>query len=250
MSRLPSLFATIGLVFTMTPGLGAATPATANTPLQLAEARPAPLRTPMALPAQGPKATAGETTRKGAVPQRTASGEIRWVSPGKKVAATPSAAAKSAAAKARAAAERAALAKRVAQTLLKEQTLPPGSALQRRHPVVAAARKAATTSAHRRAARHRYARLSHARHNRGSQAKRLVKRTVEPPIPMFIGDLYVQAPAPLWAAPRTGTLLAQLPRATIVTNMGRYGSFYKVEAPNGSVGYVSARLLGHSMPSW
>ena len=35
-----------------------------------------------------------------------------------------------------------------------------------------------------------------------------------------------------------GQVLARLPKRTIVINMGRYGAFYKVEAPNGAVGYL------------
>jgi hypothetical protein len=72
-----------------------------------------------------------------------------------------------------------------------------------------------------------------------------------PPRPIFIGDLYVQqGGATLYAAYARGQVVGQLPPATVVTNMGREGAWYKVEAPNGAVGYVSARSVGATPPPW
>ena len=82
-------------------------------------------------------------------------------------------------------------------------------------------------------------------------AATLVRRPVDPAPPVFIGDLHIQAEgAPLWSTPAGGQLLGRLPRATIVTNMGRYGGYYKVEAPNGAVGFVPMRQVGPTSPSW
>ncbi|MEB3198693.1 MAG: SH3 domain-containing protein [Candidatus Sericytochromatia bacterium] len=69
--------------------------------------------------------------------------------------------------------------------------------------------------------------------------------------PQFLGDLYVQASgARLYASASRGQVIGQLPPATIVTNMGRLGSWYKVEAPNGLVGLVAAGALGPLPPAW
>ena len=82
-------------------------------------------------------------------------------------------------------------------------------------------------------------------------APAVVRRPIEPAPPVFIGDLHVQVDsAPLWSSPAGGQLLGRLPRATIVTNMGRYGGTYKVEAPNGAVGYVPMRQVGTTAPPW
>jgi hypothetical protein len=78
-----------------------------------------------------------------------------------------------------------------------------------------------------------------------------IRRPYEPPPPVFIGDLHIQADdTPLWSSPAGGQLLGRLPRATIVTNMGNYGAYYKIEAPNGAVGFVRDRHVGSSAPSW
>lgn len=73
-----------------------------------------------------------------------------------------------------------------------------------------------------------------------------------PPPPLYLGDLYVAASqAPLLQRPAPGAArLANLPRRTVVTNMGRVGNFHKVEAPNGAVGYVALRALSTSPPQW
>lgn len=79
----------------------------------------------------------------------------------------------------------------------------------------------------------------------------LVRQPYEPPPPIFVGDLYVQAEgAPLWSSPAGGQLLGRLPKATIVTNMGRHGGYYKVEAPNGAVGFLPMRLVGPNNPGF
>jgi hypothetical protein len=80
------------------------------------------------------------------------------------------------------------------------------------------------------------------------------------PYPLYLGDLYVMsATASLWSKPIAGAqLLAKLPKRTVVTNMGRYSVrvrrgtaiFYKVEAPNGKVGYVQAAQLSPQPPDW
>lgn len=83
-----------------------------------------------------------------------------------------------------------------------------------------------------------------------SAAALAVRMPVEVPNPVFMGDLYIQAEgAPMWSGPN-GTQLARLPRATLVTNMGKHGAYYKVEAPNGAVGYVQAVQLGPMQPAW
>lgn len=73
-----------------------------------------------------------------------------------------------------------------------------------------------------------------------------------PAAPLYLGDLYVaSSEAPLLQRPAAGALrLARLPRRTVVTNMGRVGNFHKVEAPNGSVGYVALRALSAVPPTW
>lgn len=79
--------------------------------------------------------------------------------------------------------------------------------------------------------------------------------------PVFLGDLYITSNnTPLWARPGNSQVLARLPKRTIVTNMGRVAVtsasgrvvayYYKVEAPNGKVGYVSVRYLSQSPPEW
>jgi hypothetical protein len=86
-------------------------------------------------------------------------------------------------------------------------------------------------------------------------------RTPEPnPYPLYLGDLYVMSStASLWSKPASGAqVLAKLPRRTVVTNMGRVAVrvrrgaayFYKVEAPNGKVGYVQAAQLSPQPPDW
>ncbi|MDB5100255.1 MAG: hypothetical protein JWM80_4676 [Cyanobacteria bacterium RYN_339] len=103
--------------------------------------------------------------------------------------------------------------------------------------------------------------------HRRAPARRRVKATPKPapvaeanPYPLYQGDLYVMVgKAALWSKPASGAqVLAQLPKRTIVTNMGRVavrikrGSayFYKVEAPNGKVGYVAAQQLSPALPDW
>ncbi|MEB3220606.1 MAG: hypothetical protein VKS61_00870 [Candidatus Sericytochromatia bacterium] len=72
-----------------------------------------------------------------------------------------------------------------------------------------------------------------------------------PPPPMFLGDLHVQrGGATLYAAYARGQVVGHLPAATIVTNMGREGAWYRVEAPNGAVGYVRAQSVGATPPPW
>lgn len=96
------------------------------------------------------------------------------------------------------------------------------------------------------AARHRRTRAYRSR-----VAARPKPKPPEPVQPVFLGDLFIQhANTPLWTVAGGGQQLGSLPRATIVTNMGRRGAYYKVEAPNGSVGYVSARALGKTSPPW
>lgn len=71
-------------------------------------------------------------------------------------------------------------------------------------------------------------------------------RVNTPAPPNFMGDLYVwSSVAPMYAYPSTRSqVLARLPRRSVITNMGRYYSFYKVEAPNGQTGYVYAGAVG------
>ncbi|MEB3329490.1 MAG: SH3 domain-containing protein [Candidatus Sericytochromatia bacterium] len=72
-----------------------------------------------------------------------------------------------------------------------------------------------------------------------------------PPPPAFLGDLYVQqGGATLYAAYARGQVVGRLPPATIVTNMGREGAWYRIEAPNGAVGYVKAGSVGATPPPW
>lgn len=75
-------------------------------------------------------------------------------------------------------------------------------------------------------------------------------RPVNPAPPVFVGDLYVvPSVAPLWHGPTPySPVLARLPRQTVVTNMGRYGPYYKVEAPNGTVGFVPAYAVAPHSP--
>jgi hypothetical protein len=49
---------------------------------------------------------------------------------------------------------------------------------------------------------------------------------------------------------RGSQILARLPKRTVVTSMGRVGTFYKVEAPNGKVGYVTIGQLSPNPPDW
>ena len=80
--------------------------------------------------------------------------------------------------------------------------------------------------------------------------------------PLYLGDLYIQGVnAPLWSKPISGAqVLARLPKRTTVTNMGRIAAlnaagkvvayYYKVEAPNGKVGFVNSKQLSPNPPSW
>jgi hypothetical protein len=77
-----------------------------------------------------------------------------------------------------------------------------------------------------------------------------------------MGDLFISVNnTPLYSKPLAGAqILARLPKRTLVTNMGRFGVtnragrviayFYKVEAPNGVVGYVSPRAVSTNAPVW
>ncbi len=113
-----------------------------------------------------------------------------------------------------------------------------------KRPIWKATRSTWRTRRHAGAGRRRWAR------GRAAPAT-LVRQPYEPPPPVFIGDLHIQTEsAPLWSSPAGGQLLGRLPRATIVTNMGRYGGYYKIEAPNGAVGFVPMRQVGPTAPSW
>jgi hypothetical protein len=82
------------------------------------------------------------------------------------------------------------------------------------------------------------------------------------PGPVFLGDLFITSNnTPLFSRPMAGAqILARLPKRTLVTNMGRFGVtnragrvvayYYKVEAPNGAVGFVSPRAVSTNAPVW
>ncbi len=80
--------------------------------------------------------------------------------------------------------------------------------------------------------------------------------------PLYLGDLFISsANTALLSRPDAAAMvLARLPKRTDVVNMGRIlvlgptgrvtHLFYKVEAPNGKVGYVDARWLSPNPPEW
>lgn len=76
-------------------------------------------------------------------------------------------------------------------------------------------------------------------------------RPAEVSRPVFMDEVYVQQPgATLYGAYTKGQVVGRLPAATRVTHMGRQGNWIKVEAPNGTVGFVAARAIGHMPPNW
>ena len=68
----------------------------------------------------------------------------------------------------------------------------------------------------------------------------------------FQGDIYVAClHAPLLMRPwRSATVLALMPKATVLTSLGCHGGYYRAEAPDGKVGYVSARCITGQPPAW
>jgi hypothetical protein len=69
--------------------------------------------------------------------------------------------------------------------------------------------------------------------------------------PVFLDEMYVQQPGvTLYGAYTKGQVIGRLPAAALVMHMGQYGNWVKVEAPNGVVGYVTARALGPAPPKW
>lgn len=76
-------------------------------------------------------------------------------------------------------------------------------------------------------------------------------RPAEVSQPVFMDEGYVQQPgATLFGAYNKGQPVGRLPAATRVTQMGRHGKWVKVEAPNGTVGFIAARAIGPTPPNW
>lgn len=91
----------------------------------------------------------------------------------------------------------------------------------------------------------------HVRARRPGNAFPPAPKPAEVSRPVFLDEVYVQRPGvPLYGIYSKNQVVGRLPAATLVTHMGRQGNWVKVEAPNGVVGYVAARNIGPTPPTW